>query len=138
MTWLHLSDWHHGNKGIQDRALVRDALINDIENRTTGCDPRLEKLDFVFFTGDLGNCGAGDEYAAARTEFLDRVVAAANITPDRLFLVPGNHDVDRSRLTFPPDLLKSFRSAPARNHGFTLHEPASALLHLHVESTVHV
>jgi 3',5'-cyclic AMP phosphodiesterase CpdA len=53
MTWLHLSDWHHGNKGIQDRALVRDALINDIENRTTGCDPRLEKLDFVFFTGDL-------------------------------------------------------------------------------------
>jgi predicted phosphodiesterase len=108
MTWLHLSDWHHGNKGTQDRALVRDALIDDIENRTAGCDPRLEKLDFVFFTGDLANRGARDEYDAAGTEFLDRIVAAANITPDRLLLVPGNHDVDRSRLTFLPDLLKRF------------------------------
>jgi predicted MPP superfamily phosphohydrolase len=82
------------------------SLASQPRSSKTGCDPRLGKLDFVFFTGDLANRGARDEYAAARTEFLDKVVAAANIAPDRLFLVPGNHDVDRSRLTFLPDLLK--------------------------------
>ena len=66
-------------------------------------------LDFCYFQWRfLAFRGAEEEYGAAETEFLDRVLEAANVTRDRLFMVPGNHDVDRSRLNFLPDFLLKF------------------------------
>ncbi len=49
----------------------------------------------VFVTGDLANRGKSEELQQAAA-FLREVMAALGLTPEaHLFVVPGNHDVDR-------------------------------------------
>ena len=105
ITWLHLSDWHqHGNSF--DRDVVRDAVVRDIQGRAK-IHPSLANLDFIFFTGDLANYGIKTEYEAAGREFLEPVRQAASAEKDRLFLIPGNHDIDRSSFEFLPTGLQT-------------------------------
>jgi 3',5'-cyclic AMP phosphodiesterase CpdA len=94
LTWLHLSDWHQQGADF-DRDVVRDALIADLAGRAA-IDPSLARVDFVAFSGDLAWTGRPEEYEAAQREFLDPVLAAVDLQPDRLVLVPGNHDLDRA------------------------------------------
>ncbi len=94
VNWLHLSDWHQGG-GDFDRKVVAQALEDDIKRRAE-FDPVLEHIDFVFFTGDLAFSGKKTEYEAARDLLLELVRQALNLDKDRLFLIPGNHDLDRS------------------------------------------
>ncbi|MGV8174961.1 MAG: metallophosphoesterase family protein, partial [Methanothrix sp.] len=96
ITWLHLSDWHQ--KGIDfDRRVVRDALIRDIEKRTD-INFALSKIDFIVFSGDMAFSGKPEEYTAAKVELLEPILKAAGLSPDKLFVVPGNHDLDRNKL----------------------------------------
>lgn len=46
------------------------------------------------FTGDLGDWGHATDYAMG-VEFLKRTCAALNVPKERLFVVPGNHDIAR-------------------------------------------
>ena len=94
MTWLHLSDWHQKGPGF-DRQVTRDALIEDIRERTERIDSALAQVDFVVFSGDLAFSGKPADYEAARKHLLDPVLEAVNLKPDRLFIVPGNHDLSR-------------------------------------------
>jgi len=50
--------------------------------------------DLVFATGDVAFAGQANEYASA-TKFFDELLAAANLKRSQLFVIPGNHDVDR-------------------------------------------
>jgi tetratricopeptide (TPR) repeat protein/predicted phosphodiesterase len=93
LTWLHLSDWHQKGKDF-DRRVIRDALINDIEGRTK-ISPELAKIDFIIFSGDVAYSGRPEEYQAAKIELFDRLLNATGLKSDRLFIVPGNHDLDR-------------------------------------------
>lgn len=110
VTWLHVSDWHHGNKGNLNRMVVRDALIEDIRNRAALCDKSLEHLDFVIFSGDLAFRGTEGEYKAAEIEFLEPLRKAAGVGLERFILVPGNHDLDRGVLVDLPKMLSRFRT----------------------------
>lgn len=95
VTWLHLSDWHQN--GIQFyRRVVIDALKEDIENRSA-LSQELSTVDFVIFSGDLANRGKSEEFQKAREQLLDPLLDACGQSqnPDRLFIVPGNHDLDR-------------------------------------------
>ncbi len=108
LTWLHLSDWHQ--KGADfDRKVVRDALLADLRNRAQ-VDPGLATVDFVIFSGDLAWQGKAEEYQAARKELFDGVLDAVGLPPDKLFIVPGNHDLDRSHVEemLPAALQRSF------------------------------
>ncbi|MGC4047684.1 MAG: tetratricopeptide repeat protein [Armatimonas sp.] len=108
VRWLHLSDWHQG-KGDFNRTVVLDALIRDIEKRKL-IDSSLEKLDFIFFTGDLAFKGDKSEYDTASTAFLDEILKVTGVPKERLFLIPGNHDLDRNTVNkyLPTDLQKPF------------------------------
>ncbi|MGD0951675.1 MAG: metallophosphoesterase [Methanotrichaceae archaeon] len=109
LTWLHLSDWHQGNKEF-DRQVVADALIEDLERRAT-ISPDLAKIDFVVFSGDVAHSGKPEEYQAAKVEFFDRLLRATGLGPDQLFIVPGNHDLNRDEFELlPPALLKPLES----------------------------
>jgi 3',5'-cyclic AMP phosphodiesterase CpdA len=66
LTWLHLSDWHQGSKEF-DREVVRDKLVEDLENRKT-ISPDLVKIDFIIFSGDVANSAKPEEYQAAKEE----------------------------------------------------------------------
>lgn len=107
INWLHLSDWHHGRPD-SDRDTVLKALLLDIENRS-GINPILYNLDFIFFTGDLAYHGKKDEFEAAGMDLLDPILLKTGVGKDRLFIIPGNHDLDQSAFKFlPPGLSKPF------------------------------
>ena len=59
ITWLHLSDWHQAGKDF-DRQIVREALLQDIRNRTA-ISADLEHVDFIVFSGDLAHGGKAGE-----------------------------------------------------------------------------
>ncbi len=99
LTWLHLSDLHFGHGPAQhgwDQVIVLDTLRTTVEEYLgSGKWPR---IDLILVTGDIGFSGGGktgDEYQRA-SEWLTTLVNAAGLGPEAVYLVPGNHDVDRS------------------------------------------
>ncbi|MGK7896557.1 MAG: metallophosphoesterase [Xenococcus sp. (in: cyanobacteria)] len=103
ITWLHLSDWHQRGKEF-DRMVVRDALIEDIRHRNA-ISQDLVQIDFIVFSGDVAHSGKEEEYDTAIQEFFDPVLEATGLKEERnkrLFIVPGNHDLDRSKFELLP------------------------------------
>jgi len=106
VVWLHLSDWHQKTSDDFDRSIVLQALLRDIENRAS-INRRLERVDFAVFSGDVAHGGKAAEYRVAKDRFLDPVLQKSGVDPKRLFIVPGNHDLDRSRFDLLPGDLTS-------------------------------
>ena len=52
-------------------------------------------IDLVVFTGDLGDWGHPTDYPRA-IAFLRETCGVLNVPLERLFVVPGNHDIDRT------------------------------------------
>jgi len=111
LNWIHLSDWHQTGKDFK-RVKLRDALVKDIETRAK-ISSDLATIDFIVFSGDVAFFGKPEEYQAAATEFFDPVLKAARVTHDRLFIVPGNHDLSRNHIydMLPAELQKPFDTA---------------------------
>ena len=111
LTWLHLSDWHQKGRDF-DRRVVRDALIKDLKDREQ-IAPTLGKVDFVVFSGDVAFYGKEEEFQAARRELFDPVLNAVAVAPERLFMVPGNHDLDQGHVKkfLPSGLQQPLREA---------------------------
>ncbi len=117
---LHLSDVHFktGAAKVYDQGRVLDGLLEMLRR-----DQKDSQIDLICFTGDLANTGAEDEYARA-VAFLRDLLSATGVAPDHLFVVPGNHDVDRKigRWT-----LRTLRSDEEATEFFL--EPESRRLH---------
>jgi len=89
---LHLSDFHFGAEGKQDKWLM-DAgtwarhLIEDIERMN------IDRVDAIVISGDVTHgCQTGQFKAAAA--FLKSLTERFGLGGDSLVIVPGNHDVD--------------------------------------------
>jgi tetratricopeptide (TPR) repeat protein/UDP-2,3-diacylglucosamine pyrophosphatase LpxH len=90
LTWLHIADFHIRAGDPYDRDVVLRALIRSINDyRAQGRVP-----DIIFVTGDIAHSGKPQEYEIAG-EFFDDLLGAIKLDRHRLFIVPGNHDVDR-------------------------------------------
>ena len=88
---IHLSDLHISHSDITNQSIVLQALWSDIrQRRESGFTP-----DLVFFTGDLIAKGdySTENKTLVREKFVTPLLEAAGIPRDRLFVVPGNHDV---------------------------------------------
>ncbi len=108
ITWLHVSDFHFRAGDPYDRDVVLRALVKSVERfRKEGRKP-----DLIFATGDVAYSSKPDEYQLA-TKFFDDLLKAAGLTKEYLFVVPGNHDVDRSRCTGLVRTLESREDADA-------------------------
>ena len=102
--WIHISDLHYNKVGIQTDAM-RERLPEYIFGLA-----KEDKINYIFFTGDIR--------FAPKTTFLDEAAdyfsglcSAAGITNERLFVVIGNHDVNRKdpkRLTAIKELKKCY------------------------------
>ncbi len=89
VTWLHVSDFHLGDDAPYDQVVILRSLVESVQRfRQEGHSP-----DLIFATGDIARSGKAREYAIATT-FFEALLDAAGLTRDRLFIVPGNHDVD--------------------------------------------
>jgi hypothetical protein len=118
ITWLHLSDWHQGSEAFAqfqeseafDRSFVGERLKEDILNRTS-ISPDLAKIDFFVFSGDVAFSGQEAEYQAAIEQLFTPMLAATGLSEDKLFIIPGNHDIDRKKFRFLPlELTRPFNS----------------------------
>jgi predicted MPP superfamily phosphohydrolase len=106
ITWLHLSDLHSCNpKTNWDARRVLKSLKGDLQQmgKKYGLTP-----DLIFFTGDaaFGQIGKGkgetlaDQFDDAHCLFEEvRQAFHPSVPHSNVFLVPGNHDVDRGEVT---------------------------------------
>ncbi len=89
---VHISDLHIKPKEDFDRSVVLDPLIKRIGDDLK--DPKSDlKPEIVVVTGDIAYSGQKYEYTIAKTFFND-LLKKLNLSDDRLFIVPGNHDVN--------------------------------------------
>jgi formylglycine-generating enzyme required for sulfatase activity/energy-coupling factor transporter ATP-binding protein EcfA2 len=92
LTLLHLSDLHIRDDAEQktDCSMVLDPLLERLEaDYKKGLQPEL-----VLISGDIAFQGIKAEYELA-LPFLKDVLKVLGLDEDRLYLVPGNHDVQR-------------------------------------------
>jgi len=100
VTWLHISDLHLSDRSRYDQEVILRALVASVKQfREEGRGP-----DLIVVTGDIALGGKAEEYLQA-TLFFDELLAAAGLDKRRLFVVPGNHDVDRTVNEFLPRTL---------------------------------
>ena len=94
LRWLHLSDLHFKETERWDRRATLQALLRKMEElKGQGLAP-----DLVFVTGDIANSGKRQEYEQAE-RFFAELAQTLGLTPrEHWFLVPGNHDVDRTKI----------------------------------------
>jgi predicted phosphodiesterase len=98
ITWLHISDLHWRESEAYDANVVAGALLRDLAERTERIAPELGRIDFIFVTGDIAFASKPEEYVLAQ-RFFDELRRVTGVRKDRLFIVPGNHDVDRETIS---------------------------------------
>jgi predicted MPP superfamily phosphohydrolase len=103
ITWLHLSDLHFQESQKYDSNVVLKPLLKDIGERIN--EDSL-KPDFIIISGDIANKGLPEEYSLA-CQFLDDLRKITFVPKEKIFIIPGNHDVDRA---ISPTIINSLRS----------------------------
>lgn len=92
IAWLQVSDIHMRPLNEWSQDVVLRAMADSIrQRRAQGLS-----LDFVLATGDLAFSGKKEEYDLVG-RFLDELVSATGVPKERIFCIPGNHDVNRDR-----------------------------------------
>jgi len=91
MKILHLTDFHYSNK--EKIELIQKRLVRSLTKAIKG-----QKVDFIFFTGDLVLQGGNEkDFENASKIFLEVVEAELGIERTNIFIAPGNHDVNRGK-----------------------------------------
>ncbi len=86
--WIQLSDVHFAYKNYHTNRM-RLKLLEKLEETS-----KEKGLDFVFITGDLTD--KSHEYGEEALIFFSEILDIVGLDSERIFLVPGNHDVQRS------------------------------------------
>ncbi len=92
---LHISDLHtratrDGKRAWKRTQVLGDAWLGNLDDITDDG----HSVDLVAFTGDIADWGLAAEYAAT-TMFITATLDRLGLSMDRLFVVPGNHDINR-------------------------------------------
>ncbi len=105
LKWLHLSDFHLGKDGYAEQRLCT-MLINQLKEQIDGN----ESIDTIFVTGDIAYEGIQSQYRDFETFLLE----VDELFPDgkvpRIYVVPGNHDVDRTQNSMIQSSLYKYKS----------------------------
>ena len=100
LTWLHLSDVHL--PPISSDSYEVDNVLNALIETLKEAAAKGQKPDVIFFTGDIAD--KGKDYSKAE-KFFDSLLDATGLSEKYgkgarryLFIVPGNHDLDRDKV----------------------------------------
>src|SRR5581483_6082276 len=93
MRFLHVSDLHACEERQQDQSRVVEALVRDVERLHVAIP-----FDALVFTGDLARSGSPAELELGRRLLLEPLERTLALSRERIFLVPGNHDVYRGAI----------------------------------------
>jgi len=95
ITFLHLSDIHFSPRDDLSQfdidQQIRRALIEDLAQKLDG----VADYDGLLITGDIAFAGKQAEYKKAQ-QWLDEVFIRTGLSPTSTYMIPGNHDVDRT------------------------------------------
>lgn len=94
IRWLHLSDFHVGKDDYATRKMFDYILSHVRHKKSEGFVP-----DLLFITGDLANKGLASEYETIWQDFILPLQQEIGSIDKKTFIVPGNHDVDRNKLS---------------------------------------
>ncbi|PKO39587.1 MAG: hypothetical protein CVU33_04420 [Betaproteobacteria bacterium HGW-Betaproteobacteria-6] len=102
MQLLHISDIHFRTPDCRTPDMdperpYRTLLMRDARDRVR----TLGSVDAILVGGDIAFKGHREEYEAAYA-WLMELAQATGCPPERIFVVPGNHDVDRNVITSTP------------------------------------
>lgn len=99
ITWLHLSDLHFkADKQYKENSkVVLEGLLGDIQVEML--EKRKLIPDLIMVTGDIANSGTQEEYILAE-EFFNKLLSKIGLQKEQLLIVPGNHDVVRSEISY--------------------------------------
>ena len=107
VRFLHLSDFHlkGAGKPVEGKPVDRnpvdefnqDHVTRSLAEKVESLVEGGESFDFVVVTGDLAFGGKREDYGVAKV-MCERILKVVGLEPERLFLVPGNHDVDRDAI----------------------------------------
>ncbi len=85
--WLHISDLHSICSRIRTN-IMRDALLDEIRYLN-----QQNQFSFLLITGDISDRNQGYDDAKI---LIHRIIDVIGLPIDRVFIVPGNHDLDRN------------------------------------------
>lgn len=93
---LHFSDIHWHPKHEEEVQTVTNAMIADLKSLEQAGPLN---FDFAIFTGDLVLAGeVSEHFQSAWEKAIIPVLNAAKIPQDKIFICPGNHDVERKKV----------------------------------------
>lgn len=98
-VFVHVSDIHFGQEKddrVQIHNDVKQQLILDAKEVVSKITDGT--AHGILVTGDIAQSGVKAEYDEA-AKWLDELAASIGIGIDCVQMVPGNHDLDRSKLT---------------------------------------
>ena len=98
-TYIHISDVHFGQERGSDSHVhqdVREQLVADA--RARAAEEVDGRIHGIVITGDIAFSGKEAQYIQAG-RWLDRLAEAIGCEREDVFVVPGNHDIDRDEMT---------------------------------------
>ncbi|MDD3901675.1 MAG: metallophosphoesterase [Phycisphaerae bacterium] len=117
IRFLQFSDIHFlfCEETEDDYAQMRIRFIDDLEN----VKKHIGYIDYILICGDIANKGQKTEFDKAKI-FIESVSKALEVDNKRpnIFVVPGNHDVDRKSYKLTRSLLKPILSDATKNNEF--------------------
>jgi len=123
-VFVHVSDIHFGQEKddrVHIHADVKQQLIADaqevVSNLTGGI------AHGILVTGDIAQSGKWAEYEDAG-KWLDELAASIGVEIHQVQMVPGNHDLDRSKLSFSgQQILDHIRAGGTKEYEDILNNP---------------
>ncbi len=91
---IHISDLHERagreNDSWRRRRVLGDAWIENLDAIVADGI----RVDIIAMTGDLADWGKAEEYVPV-SDFLNLVIGRLGVPKERLYVVPGNHDIQQ-------------------------------------------
>ncbi len=118
MLFLHLSDIHFKKTEVgqpdDPNLALRSDIIRDVQRMRQEIG---RSADGILLTGDIAFAGREEEYAFAYKWLEEKLCPAAGCKIDDVFVIPGNHDVDRNAENDPAQNMarEALRTKPARD-----------------------
>ena len=94
--FLQISDLHFGKESIYGNYDMDSDLRNEMINDMIKMKNKYSfNIDGVLICGDIAFSGKKSEYVIAE-EFIEKIREKLDVEMEKVFCVPGNHDVDQS------------------------------------------
>ncbi len=123
-VFVHVSDIHFGQEKddrVHIHADVKQQLISDAKEVISGIADGV--AHGILVTGDIAQSGKWAEYEEAG-KWLDKLAASIGVEIHRVQMVPGNHDLDRTKLSFSGrQILDYIRAGGSKEYEEILNNP---------------